>query len=136
MTNIPPLNILVTEDEKTVALHICKQLEKSGHVTQQASNGDEALKALSNRHFDLVFMDIQMPVMDGLEATRKIRNAEDAFSSIPIIGLSSEQSPPADEDCKKAGMTHFLSKPFSIHNFEQAFWQMKSQDVFSSPSSL
>lgn len=124
-----PLKILVAEDERVMALHICGQLKQYGHKTHLAHNGNEALQALSNEFFDLVLMDIEMPEMNGLEATRKIRCSKDEFATIPIIGVSSNQVLPAAEQCRQAGMNNFISKPFSIHRFEEALWQAKSRDT-------
>lgn len=131
MTSDTPLRILVAEDERVIALHICRLLEKEGHKTVRAKNGDEAVKAVAGQFFDMVLMDIRMPEVDGLEATRRIRKAEDGYSTITIIGVSDNQSPPAGDDCRVAGMDHFIPKPFSIPLFEQALWQAKSNRMFT-----
>lgn len=123
------MKILVAEDENVVALQMCKLLEKQGHKAVHARTGKEALKALSNEYFDIVLMDIEMPEMNGLEATRTIRRAPDAYATIPIIGVSSNSAPPVDEQCHEAGMNHFIRKPFTIPRFEEALWQTKSHDT-------
>jgi len=130
MTHTHPLKILIAEDDRVSALYICKILENSGHQTQLAKNGDVAFRILENEFFDLVLMDIQMPEVDGLEATRKIRNSKDAFSTIPIIAVSANQDPPASEFCREVGMNHFIPKPFSMPLFEQALWQIRNESVF------
>lgn len=118
-----PLKILVAEDERLMALHICRQLEKQGHTIHHAHNGNEAINALDKERFDMVLMDIEMPEMNGLEATRLIRQNCTRNSDIPIIGVSSNQAPPADEQCRQAGMNNFIAKPFSLPLFTQAWSQ-------------
>lgn len=129
MTQQLPMKILVAEDERTIALQICRQLERLGHKTRHACNGREAIKALGNEFFDIVLMDIEMPELNGLDAAREIRLSDDVYATIPIFGVSSNQSPPADEQCRRAGMNHFIAKPFSIPHFEEALWQYNSREA-------
>lgn len=131
MISVTPLKILIVEDDKTVALHHCRQLENLGHRTYHAENGIEAIKALSNYYFDLVLMDIQMPVMDGIETTRRIRQSDEDYADIPIFGVSANPTPPADTECREAGMNHFIPKPLSVETFEQVYWQARSKEIFS-----
>jgi CheY-like chemotaxis protein len=84
------LRVLLVEDDFSNQVATCKLLEKSGHAVTLAANGQEALELLQARDFDIVLMDIQMPVMGGLEATEAIRNAPEltACKHIPIIALT------------------------------------------------
>lgn len=123
------MKILVAEDENVIALQICRMLEGIGHRTEWARTGKEALKALSNGYFDIVLMDIEMPEMGGLEATRRIRRARDAYATVPIFGVSSNRNPPANQQCHEAGMNYFIPKPFSLSQFEEALWKAKSHET-------
>lgn len=118
-----PLNagILIAEDNITnqkVALGILKKL---GFNPDVASNGEEALKAIETKPYDMVFMDVQMPTMDGLEATRRIRDFECKMAQkesdknsplhIPIIAMTAHAMAGDREKCLEAGMNDYISKP-------------------------
>jgi CheY-like chemotaxis protein len=87
-------------------------LERRGHAVTVASNGAEAVTALAQEPFDLVLMDVQMPVMDGLEATVTIRQREQATGThLPIIALTAHAMQGDRERCLEAGMDDYVSKP-------------------------
>jgi len=85
-------------------------LELAGCVVQVANDGAEALALLRREHFDCVLMDVQMPVMDGLEATRQIR-ANPAFATMPVIALTANALEEERQHCVNAGMNDFITKP-------------------------
>jgi two-component system sensor histidine kinase/response regulator len=108
------LRILVADDQPVNRLVAVRMLEKQGHSVQAACDGREALAAVTQMPFDLVLMDVQMPEMDGLEATAAIRAAErDLGGHIPIIALTAHAMKGDMERCLEAGMDAYVSKPLS-----------------------
>ena len=119
--------ILLAEDNIINQQVAAAMLEKLGMQAAMAANGEEALAALSQSPYDLVLMDVQMPVMDGLTATREIRKKELAgcgdrsgsFSShLPIVAMTANAVQGDREDCLKAGMDDYLQKPVSLQALE------------------
>lgn len=109
-----PLHILVAEDNLVNQKVIVSMLEKLGHCVSVAQDGRVALSMLSAELFDLVFMDIQMPDIDGLTATRKIREQESRTGShVPIVAMTAHAMTGDRERCLKSGMDDYLSKPIS-----------------------
>lgn len=107
-----PLRVLVVEDNVVNQRVAARMLEKLGCEVGIADNGAEALARLRVAEFDLVFMDVQMPVMDGLEASRRIRSGEaECGGHLPIVGLTASSVPSAQVECLSAGMDAYLSKP-------------------------
>ena len=107
--------ILVVEDNLINQHVVVALLKKMGYSADIAKNGVDALRALQKKEYNLVFMDIQMPEMDGLEATREIRSStSDSINpDIPIIALTAHALKEDREMCMKAGMNDFISKPLS-----------------------
>jgi PAS domain S-box-containing protein len=107
------LRLLLAEDNATNAKITRKILERSGHQVDVASNGQEALDAWRTRVFDLILMDVQMPVMDGLEATRRIRDEERTRGQrTPVVALTANVMTEDIERCLASGMDAYLAKPF------------------------
>ncbi|NDV25359.1 response regulator [Desulfovibrio sp. JC010] len=108
------LRILVVEDEAISRLAAARQLEMAGCEVSTAENGQRALEKISTESYDLILMDIQMPVLDGLNATRAIRNGEagESIKDIPIIAMTAYAMKGDREKFLAAGMDNYLSKPF------------------------
>lgn len=104
--------VLLTEDTKVNQLVATKMLGKLGMLVDVANNGDEALQWLEKNTYDVVLMDVQMPVMNGLEATRLIRQ-NPKYVTLPIFAMSAGVTLDEQEACDAAGMTGFISKPIS-----------------------
>jgi two-component system sensor histidine kinase/response regulator len=106
------LRILVAEDNAVNQLFTVRALEKAGHRVAVANNGKEVLATLEREAFDLVVMDVQMPVMDGFEATALIREKEKGTGEhIPIVALTAHAMKGDRERCLEAGMDGYLPKP-------------------------
>jgi CheY-like chemotaxis protein len=107
-----PLRILIAEDSLVNQKLIVGLLEKYGNAVQVAANGREALVALESGQFDLVLMDVQMPEMDGYEATAEIRRRERVTRKhIPIIALTANAMKQDRDRCLEAGMDEYIAKP-------------------------
>ncbi len=107
-------NILLAEDNRVNQTVATRMLEKMGHSIIIAGTGTEVLSLLAARSFDLVLMDIQMPEMDGIAATRRIRNDEVmTHSHIPIIAMTAHAMKGDRERCLEAGMDGYVSKPIN-----------------------
>jgi CheY-like chemotaxis protein len=107
-----PLRILVAEDNEVNQQLIVRLLERRKNAVFLAKNGRQALAMLENERFDLILMDLQMPEMDGYEATAVIRNREESTGEhIPIVALTAHAMKGHQEACLKAGMDAYISKP-------------------------
>ncbi len=108
-----PLRILVAEDNSVNQKWIKKILSKIGYECEIADNGKIVLETVSHEHYDLIFMDVQMPEMDGLEATRMIRLC---LESQPVIVAMTANALQGDrEACLQSGMNDYISKPVELH---------------------
>lgn len=104
--------VLVADDNKTNQLIASRFLQSAGIVPVLAEDGQQAAEICTRERFDLIFMDIQMPVLDGLEATRCIRASCPQNRETPIVALSANVMPEHEQTCLQAGMNGTLGKPF------------------------
>jgi two-component system, sensor histidine kinase len=126
------LRVLLAEDNPTNRLVATRLLENDGHTVFSAENGQLALDFLEKEHVDLVLMDMQMPEMDGLEATRKIRAQEKANPNIkrlPIMALTANALEEDRELCMSAGMDLFLTKPLRPALLKQALAELMEEKI-------
>jgi CheY-like chemotaxis protein len=108
----PKLRILVAEDNPINQMLALRLLEKAGHSAAAAGNGEEVLAAIARESFDLVLMDVQMPVMDGFEATALIRQQEKGTGRhLPIVAMTAHAMKGDREKCLEAGMDGYVAKP-------------------------
>ena len=125
------LDVLLAEDNKVNQTLATRMLEKQGHHVDLATNGEEAVMMSSVGNYDLVLMDVQMPVMDGLDATRAIRNREDEEGQgehVLIVAMTAHAMKGDRELCVEAGMDDYLSKPIRIKEFSE-----KLNSLFETP---
>ena len=112
-----PQRILIVDDDDVHRQIVCVQLQKMGYKADEAADGDEAVAAVMRSSYDLIFMDLRMPSMNGTEATRWIRerfNGDD----LRIIALTGDATIEAREQCMRAGMDNFVTKPVQVKDLE------------------
>jgi CheY-like chemotaxis protein len=103
--------VLLVDDEPTTRLYIRRLLQKHGVDVSVARDGQEALDMLNRGNFDCMLLDVQMPVMDGVEATKKIRSSRSDFKNIPVIALTAYAMSGDRDKFLQAGMDDYLAKP-------------------------
>ncbi|MGC1619625.1 MAG: response regulator, partial [Candidatus Acidiferrum sp.] len=114
-----PLRILLVEDNLVNQRLTARLLEKMGHAVTIADNGQIALRILSEQEFDLVAMDMQMPIMDGLETTEKIRAHEKKTGKhLPIVAMTANAFEEDRQRCQSAGMDGYIAKPVTSQAIE------------------
>ncbi len=107
--------ILIAEDSSVIQNIAKKILIQQRFEIQTVKNGEQVIEKIKSQHFDLIFMDINMPVMDGMECTRQIRLMEDSTkSSIPIIAITGNAKNYSHNDFMEAGMSYVLQKPLDF----------------------
>jgi PAS domain S-box-containing protein len=111
--------VLVVEDNKVNQMVARKALEKHGLRVDIAENGAEGLEKLQSGNYGIVFMDVQMPVLDGLEATRRIRALGGRFEKLPIVALTAAAMKEDIDRCLGAGMDDFITKPITASHMEK-----------------
>ncbi len=132
---IPPLRILLAEDSYPNQVLAKGLLGKRGHSVTVANNGQEAVDLLRDEQFDLVLMDVQMPVMDGLEATREIRQLEQnaglkrvSQTPVPIVAMTAHAMKGDRERCIDSGMNGYLSKPIRTRELDNVLAEFFAKD--------
>jgi len=123
-----PLNILLAEDNKMNQLIAGKTFKKIGHDIDIADNGRIAIEMAERKNYDLIFMDIQMPEMDGLQAASYLLSKY-PDTCPPIIAMTANVLSEDEEKCRLAGMRDFISKPFTIERLEDVVnkWALVEQ---------
>ncbi|WP_339831277.1 ATP-binding protein [uncultured Parvibaculum sp.] len=109
-----PLRVLLAEDQPVNQKLMMAVMERLGHDLTIAENGVEAIRRLRENRFDLILMDIQMPLMDGIQATKVIRSFDEPWHDIPIVAVTAHAMDGHREAYIAAGMDGFVSKPFKI----------------------
>ncbi|MEZ0224392.1 MAG: ATP-binding protein [Alphaproteobacteria bacterium] len=109
----PPQNILVAEDNEVNARIITRLLTHKGHHVLVVPNGEEALKAVQEKEYNLIFMDVNMPGKNGYDTTRAIQALGKKYKKIPIIGLSANIMEESVRKCYESGMVGHIPKPFA-----------------------
>ena len=118
---LPPLRILLAEDGKSNQILAVGLLKRWGHSIEIAENGQEAIAMWQSTAFDVILMDVQMPVLDGLEATQRIRQLElESGGHIPIVAMTARAMKGDRERCLHAGMDDYVSKPVRRADLERA----------------
>lgn len=115
--------VLLVEDNATNQLVASAMLRKMGHQVELAENGEDAVHKVQNKKYDIVFMDCQMPVLDGWEASRRIRQLGEGFRRLPIIALTANALAGDRDQCLAAGMNDYLSKPIKKQALEDMMIQ-------------
>lgn len=120
------LKILLAEDNAINQKLAVKMFEKLGYTTDIAVNGKEVLNLLEKKKYDIIFMDVQMPEMDGIEATTIIIKKYDSLTRPTIVAMTAGAMLEDREKCEKAGMDDFISKPISIDNLKTVLEKWKT----------
>jgi len=121
------LNILLVEDNLLNQRIVTYSLKKYNYEVIVANNGVEAIEYFREKKFDVILMDIMMPIMDGLEATIKIREIENLVSKekrTPIIALTANTMDNDRDKCISFGMDDFMAKPFDIEKLKSIFYEL------------
>ena len=116
----PELRVLVAEDHPVNQAYMEAVLEKLGHRSVFAGNGEEAVRAMQAQEFDVVLMDLHMPTMDGFAATRAIRALPGQKARVPIIALTADAFPETQARARQAGVDDFLAKPAHLPQLRDA----------------
>ena len=117
-----PLKIAVAEDNMANQRVIMIMLRRLGWESEFAENGRELLDLVRNKDYDLIFMDVQMPLMDGLEATRRLRagDAGEGLKDVKIIALTANALSGDEARCLESGMNAYMTKPLKLRTLKQA----------------
>ena len=130
------MRILVAEDSEVNQVLALAMLDSLGHEAVVAADGEAALRALARGTFDAVLMDVQMPVLSGLEATRRFRETEAGSGSrVPIIAMTANAMQGDREACLEAGMDGYLAKPIRRQQLAEALDAAAAKTEFDGLSS-
>lgn len=124
--NLRHKRILVAEDNKLNQLFIKQLLKKWDAETTVVENGQEAVEVVKNQDFDLILMDIQMPVLDGLEATAAIRALDKSKKDVPIVACSADVFPESRQKAEEAGVNYYITKPINAKSINEILYLLTS----------
>jgi CheY-like chemotaxis protein len=130
-----PLAILVVEDNVVNQKVLLRILKRLGYAAELAFNGAEAVTQIREHDFDVVLMDLQMPVMDGLEATQRVRDMGPQLRQPYIIALTAAVTPEDRDRTRQAGMDDFVAKPASIESLTNALLRYTAGQLIGSDAS-
>ncbi len=129
---IPHLKILVVDDDLLTQRMMQILLGREGHQVEVVSNGLEAFDAMKFQKFDIVFMDLLMPIMDGMEASRRIRDWENGGQHTFIVALTASYLPEEGYRLFEAGIDNYISKPFELEHIERMLkYSAAARSIFS-----
>jgi two-component system sensor histidine kinase RpfC len=114
------LRVLVADDNRVSRAVTAKILERAGHVADLVENGEEALDALNSNHYDFVLLDVNMPVMSGLEAVKIYRFTQIDGPHLPIVALTADATEATRRQCEEAGFDAHLTKPIKAETLLSA----------------
>lgn len=120
-----PCRILIAEDNLLNQKLLVKILDKLGYEVEIAENGVEALEIVKQKKFDILFMDLQMPIMDGLEATVRILDEVGLEQQPSIIAVTANVSRNIREECLMIGMKDYIAKPIDINKIAKALLEYR-----------
>lgn len=124
-----PMRILVAEDHEGTRFLITRLLKKMSYKYDCVSNGREVMQAIEKQHFDIILMDVHMPVLDGFTVTKQIRENDkrsEKTDKIYIIALTADALPETPKKCLKAGMNDYLEKPIKAKDLRSAISRVAS----------
>ena len=121
--------VLVVEDNPTNRMLVIKVLEKWGCETDIAENGQIALDKYRKNNYDILLMDLQMPVKDGYETTKSIRALKSGKKDVPIIAMTAHAIKGELERCMALGMNDFISKPFNVTELHEKIYALLKVDL-------
>ncbi|MDC1455216.1 ATP-binding protein [Amylibacter sp.] len=134
--NFKRINVLVVEDSITNMEVLCDMLEGMGHTVSRAMNGLESLDQAKNQIFDIIFMDINMPIMGGIEAAQKIRSGGGLNSKTYIAGLTAHGSDEFGVEAEQAGMDCYFTKPIRLAALRKIISDVTSDSSFEAIGEL
>jgi PAS domain S-box-containing protein len=126
--NLRHKRILVAEDNKLNQLFIKQLLKKWDAETTIVGNGQEAVETVKMQDFDLILMDIQMPILDGLEATAAIRALEPTKNDVPIVACSADVFPESRQKAEEAGVNYYITKPISAKSINEILYLLTTSN--------
>jgi CheY-like chemotaxis protein len=128
-TPLAGVRVLVAEDNPTNQKVAVRMLQILGCFPVVVGDGARAVEAVARGGFDLVLMDVHMPVMDGLDATRSIRALPPGVAAVPVVALTASAVPAERRQCLDAGMDDFVSKPVKRDDLERALLAVLGRDA-------